>query len=358
MTTDSPNSRDPLPPIPTPPRNKTLLHFLLVFGGIWTLVVMIFNIVLIADVVRGRAAAGFPSTPGTIASADIESHMSSGKDAQRMYSANVQYTYQVNGTTYTGDRIRHGGMSSSDSSQANADVARYTPGSAVTVRYNPVNPADAVLESGVGGETRFMAIFLTPFNAVMLATWTMLLHTLRARNGRPDITSDFITRIRLNTVPPSLWGFGAILVAGFPLVFIFAFLASGAATPRQLTVHQSLVLGAGAAVYIWQKRKVLAGDYDLLIDPARRSITLPRARLKQDGLLREIPFAKLSAVEIRDSTTTRVGNEPVKDVFINCASPGPGPVRLRTFSDRADAESFAQFLRAQVGLVPPPIPTS
>lgn len=359
MTTDSPDFRDPAgPSFPTPPRSKTLLHFLLVFGGIWTLVVMIFNIVLIADITRGRAAAGFPSAPGTIASADVESHMSSGKDAQRMYSAQVQYIYQVNGTTYTGNRIRHGGMSSSDSSQAHADVARYTPGSAVTVRYNPANPTDAVLETGVSGDTRFMAIFLTPFNAVMLATWAMFFHTLRGRNGRPEVTPDFVTRIRLSTVPPSLWGFGAILVASFPLLFIFAFLANGSATPRQLAVHQSVVLGAGIAAYIWQKRKVLAGDYDLLIDASRRCITLPRARLKQDSLLREVPFAKLTAIEIRDSTTTRVGNEPVKDVFINCASPGPGPVRLRAFTDRADAESFAQSLRAQTGIAPPPIPTS
>ena len=111
------------------------------------------------------------------------------------------------------------------------------------------------------------------------------------------------------------------------------------------------------AAYLWQKRKVLAGDYDLLIDSTRRCITLPRARLKQDGLLREIPFAKLTAVEIRDSTTTRVGNEPVKDVFLNCASPGPGPVRLRAFADRTDAESFAASLRSQIGL-PPPIPAA
>ena len=42
------------------------------------------------------------------------------------------------------------------------------------------------------------------------------------------------------------------------------------------------------------------------------------------------PFAKVKDVRIQDSTTAKVGNQPVQDVVMECAGPSViGPVKLR-----------------------------
>jgi hypothetical protein len=62
--------------------------------------------------------------------------------------AALTYEYTVGGHRYTGGRLDYaGGGGGRDAGRV---LARYRPGAAVTVRYDPRRPERAVLEPGVG----------------------------------------------------------------------------------------------------------------------------------------------------------------------------------------------------------------
>ena len=105
--------------------------------GIWTLA-------------KSLRSEHWPVTDGTIQSAEMKSH--SGSKGGTTYSAEVTYTYQVAGTSYTGDKVSIGQMSSS-SAYAQGILNRYPVGKKVSVHYSPGDPAEAVLETGIHGGT-------------------------------------------------------------------------------------------------------------------------------------------------------------------------------------------------------------
>ena len=65
-----------------------------------------------------------------------------------MYSADVRYTYLVNGTQYSSGRVSLGDSSTNSSSGKEEIVRRYPMGSQVIVYYDPSRPEDALLEPG------------------------------------------------------------------------------------------------------------------------------------------------------------------------------------------------------------------
>jgi hypothetical protein len=91
-----------------------------------------------------QAALSWPSTTGTVVKSRVEV---SGGDHTSV-SPRIIYQYEVNGTLYQAERIKAGDvhMRISTSRGAYDMVDRYPEGAAVTVFYNPMNPAEAALE--------------------------------------------------------------------------------------------------------------------------------------------------------------------------------------------------------------------
>jgi hypothetical protein len=85
------------------------------------------------------------STTGTVLMSSVQR-----KHTGRSYSHYpvVVYLYQVNGQQYQSQRIKAGEqfLNVRLSGQAEATVQKYQIGSTVTVYYNPLNPAESVLE--------------------------------------------------------------------------------------------------------------------------------------------------------------------------------------------------------------------
>jgi hypothetical protein len=105
--------------------------------GIWTL----------AKSIRSEH---WPVTDGIVQSAEMKSH--EGSKGRTTYSAEVTYTFQVAGTSYTGDKVSIGQMSSS-AEYAQGILNHYPTGKKVSVHYSPGDPSDAVLETGIHGGT-------------------------------------------------------------------------------------------------------------------------------------------------------------------------------------------------------------
>jgi hypothetical protein len=114
-----------------------------------------------------ETAQGWPTTMGTVETAQVESFLSYERKAnqsesdgiismrwQRYFRPDVVYRYQVDEMDYRGSRISLGGrLYASFDAFARRRVGRYTPGDKVTVYYDPDNPAMAVLEPHANGRS-------------------------------------------------------------------------------------------------------------------------------------------------------------------------------------------------------------
>lgn len=95
----------------------------------------------------GAASMSWPSVPGVLKSSSVEAYRTQGG---RQYLAKVAYDYTVDGTAYSGDRLRFGNYAGAQAA-AEADAAKYEAGMPVEVRYDPGQPQTSTLEAGQSG---------------------------------------------------------------------------------------------------------------------------------------------------------------------------------------------------------------
>jgi hypothetical protein len=100
----------------------------------------------------GLLTLRWPTTPGIVLDSYIEEgNMKGGRGGRPI----VEYQYEVNGKTYRNNRI-YVGSNTAMSAGGFSDILiqlearRYPAGKQVTVRYDPANPANAILESRAG----------------------------------------------------------------------------------------------------------------------------------------------------------------------------------------------------------------
>jgi hypothetical protein len=111
------------------------------------------------------AAAQWPIVTGKVISTDVVKRIDRTQDGPSTYFVpQVHYVYDADGVSRDGSVIRigleHRGYSREQ--QAREFLARYSVGSKIPVRYDPRNPAMAVLELGQigGGSNLFAGILL------------------------------------------------------------------------------------------------------------------------------------------------------------------------------------------------------
>jgi hypothetical protein len=100
------------------------------------------------------AAAQWPMVTGKVVSSDVAKRVERTEDGSSEYFIpQVHYVYHADGLSRDGRVIRTGleDRGYSLEQQARDCIARYSAGSKVPVRYDPQNPADAVLELGQTG---------------------------------------------------------------------------------------------------------------------------------------------------------------------------------------------------------------
>jgi len=103
-----------------------------------------------------RKARSWPSTQGEVIESRIEQRRSSGgsrHSTSTTYAAVILYEYEVDGKTYSCDRVAFGLSSrvSQGKDDARAVADRYPKGKAVSVYYDPENPESATLEQKASG---------------------------------------------------------------------------------------------------------------------------------------------------------------------------------------------------------------
>jgi hypothetical protein len=71
------------------------------------------------------------------------------RSPETLYRAAVTYRYQVDGRTFTGDRLGLDEVETSSEPHARHVSERFKSGAPVTVYYDPANPALAILQPGI-----------------------------------------------------------------------------------------------------------------------------------------------------------------------------------------------------------------
>lgn len=97
---------------------------------------------------RNQAAEDYPTADGVVTRSAVEEYLTyDTAPATRMYRLDFAYEFQVDGATYTGSHLGASPNASLNSRRKQEErLAPYPAGQRVTVYYNPLDPADALLE--------------------------------------------------------------------------------------------------------------------------------------------------------------------------------------------------------------------
>jgi len=91
-------------------------------------------------------ASRWPTVPGRIVAAKVDAYRARPRKLRTYFKPSVQFTYEVNGRQYHGDRVRIAVVVSSTlASLAGWTASAYPVGSEVLVYYNPKKPSESVL---------------------------------------------------------------------------------------------------------------------------------------------------------------------------------------------------------------------
>jgi hypothetical protein len=167
-------------------------------------------------------------------------------------------------------------------------VQTFFPGKPVEVYYNPRDPADSVLQPGIGGTDLYVAMFMTPFNVVMIGFWVGIYARLQ-----DDGVSQ---RLALAGWKPVHAAFLAAAGASFILVFVVGFPTGMDPSLTVASAAWVVVLCCAAAAWIWTARTVNPDVCDLVIHRANETLTLPAMGNRKSPLT--LPWSAVSAVVV------------------------------------------------------------
>ena len=119
-----------------------------------------------------KQATQWPTVRGQVVKSGAEqfSDTDSKGRSQTMYRPVVEYTYQVHGHAYHGNKIQLMTEVSGSENYALKKAGKYPAGSSVTVLYEPANPGNAALENSTGMTWIILAAALGCFG---LAAWQL-----------------------------------------------------------------------------------------------------------------------------------------------------------------------------------------
>lgn len=330
------------------PRLPSGVKFLIFFTVFWTLIVGTFDVFIAYVVLKQHAASSFPSVTGMIVSSEITSNTDS--DGDTTHRPVVTFTYDVNDVGYTETGHRFGGLGSSDYGYAQRIVDHYPPGRQVNVFYNPRDPSEAVLETGVGGTEHALLLFLTPFNCVMLLLWSYLGGAAVRRvtgaqaGGVPIITRPGRTIARLPRFAPGPSALVAALAVSFVSVFIIAF-TSGFDPSLTMITTVWIVTGASAViVYFWRLFVVNTGAKDLIINHESHTVSLPKTFGRSGDAW--CPIDRITDLRVRTITRSENSNDTYSPTLHWRDSDGnEQQEQLAEWLDEDRAGQFIEWLR-------------
>jgi hypothetical protein len=322
--------------------------FLAVFGLAWTAGVGFFDVVEFDGICHQLLALRYNTAPGRIILSELkESRADRGR---KVYSPNIHYTYEVDGTPYQGDRYRYGQMATGDKSYEKI-IAEFPVGAAVTIYYRSSDPKDSLLQPGVMGSDLFILLFLLPFNVVLLGIWWAFafqfgLRRKRTAGGAKIVDDGFRVRVRLAVFTPMMAAAATICALSFIAIFALRFTVS---TNPPLNIMIGVwcgLLGAGLLAGIKRAMRLASGDSDLAIDNMEKNVRLPRGMGRKEPMT--VPIANITGLDVE--TVVRTGakgessNVYVPTIFYSTTEGSKFKLPLAEWYDELRARELASWI--------------
>lgn len=270
--------------------------FPLFFGGIWSVLTLGFDGGIGYFAYLNLRSNSYVETIATVTASRIDDSRDS--DGDTSYRPHIEYDYQVDGRPQHGTVRRYGEMGVSGHGahrSVQTIIARYPVGGQVPVYYDPRTPATAVLERGLSGTELFLALFLTPFNMIMLAIWSGVISGgSRQADGAAEDSllkeSGVGYEIDFPRIHPVV-AFGIGLGGGaFLLIFVIAFTSGFHPSLSSMTTAWSLLLAFAFACSTASLRKTR-----YFVDPATRQLSITGRWLKPDETVDGATISGISA---------------------------------------------------------------
>ena len=326
--------------------------FLALFGLFWSGMVLIFDGFITHGIYKQAMSQYYPSVDGQVIHSEVGSHR--GSKGGTSYSADITYQFVVNGQTFTKDRLRYDPISSSSYAAAFETVAAHPVNSTIRVFYNPADPQDAVLFTGIAGADFMLVLFLTPFNIVMLAFWTGGYGWLREHVFRPVaggvkiITEGPRTRVRLPQFAAIWWGLGTTGVLSFISIFIVGF-STQMQPPLAMAIGVIVMIFlAGLGAYLWQWQKINSGIDDLVIDLSSHTLALPQVLDRKEPVTVNMADVAIVTIEKITHYGNKGGVSYTYAPTLCLRGPAAHTEKLADWSDQLKAKDFAEWLSGQL----------
>jgi hypothetical protein len=128
---------------------------------------------LARQLLRGDSTRHWPTAEGEVIESLVDEEASRGT---KFYRPDISYRYRVHDVEYTCSRLYFGGpQQTSLRILAERWVNRFPPGARVQVRFNPLDPLDAVLVTGVRWSVVGAAVMMAAFAVIAAVEWLTLL---------------------------------------------------------------------------------------------------------------------------------------------------------------------------------------
>lgn len=269
--------------------------FLVFFTLIWTAGIFFFDGIMAYKGCKQYQSGSFSSVTGTVTHSEEERRTTS--KGHTYYVAVVDYQYTVSGQTCWGDTLRFG---TGQPRGAYEIVNAHPVNSPVQVYYNPKDPNESLLYPGLTGSDMMPALFLTPFNMLMIGFWGGTWIWLRERLFKPVaggvkiIEDGMTTRVRLPAALAVCWGLGTTGVLGFLSIFVVGFSTGMQPSISMVLLAFCAIYLAGAGVWFWQQQKINSGIDDLVINEASGTLELPLTCGRKERVT--VPFSEIETL--------------------------------------------------------------
>jgi hypothetical protein len=318
--------------------------------AIWTAWLVTGDYVVLQTSVRQVLASRYPATTGEIMLSQL------GQGAVRRRGLDVKYSYCVDDRKFTGLRYRYDDRN--DAFDYKAVVSALPVGSTHTVYYNPANPADAVLSTGLTGCDLLLTLFAIPLNVGTFMVWAAAIRSRRQNStsvpagGVPILEQPGELRVRLADFSPLAAGFFTIAAAAFaaamPIVFAVGFQPS----LSLMSVVLILVAAVGVAAFVRTAYRHSSGFYDLRIQQESQTLLLPPTAGRKEPL--RIQREEIVGVAVH----RRVSQSPSGEHFsyvpaLECSTGNTEPHLLPLINwgwTEGKASAFACWFSQQLGV--------
>jgi len=328
--------------------------FAVVWIGGWSAGTLVFDAMTFGSAWKQYHTRDWSETTGTVLRSTVKTTSDSDGTSHKL---EVSYSYAVDDRPYTGEKDTELPEMISGGSNAMKRARQLKQGLVVPVFYNPNDPSKSVLNRGMTmrdfANLSFVAMFLTPFNLIMLGSWYFVFYwatswVKRDLPGRVEVFENGTElRIRLPHTTPFAWAALAVLAGSFAGIFVLGGLNALLGMPELNFIGWAAVLAIAAMAYLRRAKHLEEGRFDLIVDGLRRNIVVPPLSAK--GTAVQIKTDELQGVTI-EREETKDSDGDTKVTFTPTLLYGENQrARLVETTTEDEAQTLAVWLAGKLG---------